>query len=112
MKKIEAIIRPEKLMDVKRKLSDSGFPALTTYDVRGTGKGKGLTMKALDGSEIKIELLPKQKFELVLNDEDLEKALEIILEEAKTGQIGDGKIFITTVEEVITVRTGERGPKI
>ena len=112
MKKIEAIIRPEKLMEVKRKLSENGFPALTTYDVRGTGKEQGLTMRALDGSEIKVELLPKQKIELVLNDDDLEKALEIILEESKTGQIGDGKIFITTVEEVITVRTGERGAKI
>ncbi len=112
MKKIEAIIRPEKLIEIKDALGEAGYPAITTYDVRGTGKQAGLTMRSFDGTEVKVDLLPKQKIDLFINDEDLDKILEIIIEKGKTGNIGDGKIFISSCDEAVTVRTGERVKKL
>jgi len=108
MKKIEAIIRPDKLLEVKKALNKAGFPAMTTFDVRGSGKEQGLVMRAFDGSEIKVELLPKQKVEIVVNDKNLNDILKIVIENAKTGNIGDGKIFVSTIDEELTVRTGDR----
>ncbi|CAG0985782.1 MAG: P-II family nitrogen regulator [Candidatus Methanoperedens sp.] len=108
MKKIEAIIRPEKLGEIKTALATSGFIGLTTYEVKGRGRQKGVVL-SYRTSEYRVDLLPKTKLELVVDDKDLEKAVEIICDIGKTGNIGDGKIFILPVEEVIRVRTCEKG---
>ncbi len=108
MKKIEAIIRPEKFDEVKNALADAGFPGITTYEVKGRGRQKGITL-SYRTSEYRVDMLSKVKVELTVRDEDVEKALETIIKVAKTGNIGDGKIFVLPVEEAIRVRTGERG---
>ena len=108
MKKIEAIIRSEKLGEIKTALATSGFIALTTYEVKGRGRQKGIAL-SYRTSEYRIDLLPKTKLELVVDDKDVEKAVEIICDTGKTGNIGDGKIFILPVGEVIRIRTGDRG---
>lgn len=108
MKKIEAIIRPEKLDGVKLELDQLGFPGMTVTDVRGRGRQKGAT-QVWRGREYKVDLLPKVKLEIVVDDKDVEKVVAAILEVAPTQRIGDGKIFIQPIEEVIRVRTGERG---
>lgn len=108
MKKIEAIIRQEKLNDVKEALGKAGFPGITAYEVKGRGRQKGLLL-SYRTSEYRVDMLPKMKIELVVRKEDVEKAIGVLLEEAKTGAIGDGKIFVSPVDEVIRVRTGERG---
>ena len=108
MKKIEAIIRQEKLNEVKDALAEAGFPGLTTYEVKGRGRQKGLVL-SYRTSEYRVDMLPKTKIELVVKKEDVEKALEIIIRVAKTGNIGDGKIFVSPVDEIVRVRTGERG---
>ena len=108
MKKIEAIIRPHKLDEIREALLEAGFRGMTIMEVKGVGRQKGHT-EVYRGSEYKVDFLPKIKLELVVPDERLEAALGIILKGAKTGQVGDGKIFVLPVDEVIRVRTEESG---
>lgn len=108
MKKIEAIIRPHKLDEVHSTLYEAGFYGLTVTEVRGYGRQKG-HKEIYRGSEYNIEFVPKLKIELVCDDEKCEKAISIILQVAKTGAVGDGKIFVLSVEETIRIRTEESG---
>jgi nitrogen regulatory protein P-II 1 len=108
VKKIEAIIREEKLDEVKEALERSGFPGLTVTQVLGRGQQKGLTLQWRVG-EYRVDLLPKVKLEVVANDEQAQEVMDILAEAARTGEIGDGMIFVTTVEQVRRIRTGEQG---
>ena len=108
MKKIEAIIKPFKLDEVKEALGDVGILGLTVTEVKGFGRQKGHT-ELYRGAEYVVDFLPKVKIEVVVSDEMVAKALEAIERAAKTGRIGDGKIFVITVDEVVRIRTGERG---
>jgi nitrogen regulatory protein P-II 1 len=108
MKKIEAIIKPFKLDEVKEALADVGVLGLTVTEVKGFGRQKGHT-ELYRGAEYVVDFLPKVKIEIVLLDELVPKAIEAIERAAKTGRIGDGKIFVTNVEEAVRIRTGERG---
>ena len=108
MKKIEAIIRPFKLDEVHGALLEAGFAGLTVTEVRGYGRQKG-HKEIYRGSEYKIEFVPTLKIELVCDDERLEAAISIIINTSKTGDVGDGKIFILNVEETIRIRTEESG---
>jgi len=110
MKKIEAIIRAEKLGDVKNALESRGFYGMTVTDVRGRGRQKGIQIQ-FKGRTMELDLLPKVKIELVVKDEDVEEIVNVITSFARTGNVGDGKIFIIPVEDVIRIRTGERGEK-
>lgn len=106
MKKIEAIIKPFKLDDVREALSELGVTGLTVTEVKGFGRQKGHT-EMYRGAEYVVDFLPKVKLEIVVSDTLLEHALEVITQTARTGRIGDGKIFVTNVEQVIRIRTGE-----
>ena len=106
MKKIEAIIKPFKLDDVKEKLTEIGITGITISEVKGFGRQKGHT-ELYRGAEYVIDFIPKIKIELVLPDEQIEEAVKAIMDGARTGRIGDGKIFIQSMEEVIRIRTGE-----
>ena len=108
MKKIEAIIKPFKLEDVKEALKDVGVQGLTVTEVKGFGRQKGHT-ELYRGAEYVIDFLPKIKLEIVVAEDQVVKVVDAITESAKTGKIGDGKIFIFPMEEVIRIRTGERG---
>ncbi|MFA6980391.1 MAG: P-II family nitrogen regulator [Ignavibacteriaceae bacterium] len=108
MKKIEAIIRPHKLDEVHSALQEAGFNGLTVSEVRGYGRQKG-HKEIYRGSEYNIEFVPKLKLELVCDDDKLESAISIVINTAKTGQVGDGKIFVLNVEETIRIRTEESG---
>jgi nitrogen regulatory protein P-II 1 len=108
MKKIEAIIKPFKLDEVKEALADVGVLGLTVTEVKGFGRQKGHT-ELYRGAEYVVDFLPKVKIEVVLSDDLVSKALEAIERAARTGRIGDGKIFVSTVDEVVRIRTGERG---
>jgi nitrogen regulatory protein PII len=108
MKKIEAIIRPFKLDEVKEALMEEGIRGLTISEVRGYGRQKGHT-ETYRGSEYRIEFIPKIKIEVVVEDNKTEKVVDAILRTAKTGQVGDGKIFIYDVTDVIRIRTEESG---
>jgi nitrogen regulatory protein P-II 1 len=108
MKKIEAIIRPHKLDDVQEALLDAGIKGMTVYEARGLGRQKG-HKEIYRGSEYEVTLLPKIKIEVVVADSALDLAVDIILKAAKTGEIGDGKVFISTIDEAIRVRTQEAG---
>lgn len=108
MKKIEAIIKPFKLEDVKEALSEAGVTGMTVTDVKGYGRQQGHS-ELYRGAEYIVDFLAKTKIELIVNDEDVEKCVNIIKDSAKTGKIGDGKIFILPVDEVIRIRTGESG---
>ncbi|MGA8265067.1 MAG: P-II family nitrogen regulator [Ignavibacteriaceae bacterium] len=108
MKKIEAIIRPFKLDEVKEALVEEGVRGLTISEVRGYGRQKGHT-ETYRGSEYRIEFIPKIKIEVVVEDNIVDKVVDAILKTAKTGQVGDGKIFISSVDEVIRIRTDESG---
>jgi nitrogen regulatory protein P-II 1 len=108
MKKIEAIIKPFKLDEVKEALQEMGLQGITVTEAKGFGRQKGHT-ELYRGAEYVVDFLPKVKVELVLPDEMLEKALETIQNAARTGRIGDGKIFVTTIEDAIRIRTGETG---
>lgn len=110
MKKIEAIIRPFKLDEVKEALIEEGIKGLTISEVRGYGRQKGHT-ETYRGSEYQIEFVPKIKIEVVVEASLQEKVVDAILRTAKTGQVGDGKIFISDVKEVIRIRTEESGPQ-
>ncbi len=108
MKKIEAIIKPFKLDDVKDALNGLGIQGMTVTEVKGFGRQKG-HVELYRGAEYDISFIPKVKIEVVVADSVVEKVVGIIQEKAKTGKIGDGKIFITKIEEIIRIRTGERG---
>ncbi|MCS7052509.1 MAG: P-II family nitrogen regulator [Ignavibacterium sp.] len=109
MKKIEAIIRPFKLDEVKEALIDFGIKGMTITEVRGYGRQRGHT-ETFRGNEYHIEFIPKIKIELVVEDSKLDKVIDIIVKTAKTGQVGDGKIFVSEISEVIRIRTEESGP--
>ena len=106
MKKIEAIVKPFKLDEVREALSEIGVTGLTVTDVKGFGRQKGHT-ELYRGAEYVVDFLPKVKVEVVVGDSLLERAIEAIVKAAHTGKIGDGKIFVTSVEQVIRIRTGE-----
>jgi nitrogen regulatory protein P-II 1 len=108
MKKIEAIIKPFKLDDVREALSEVGVTGMTVTEVKGFGRQKGHT-ELYRGAEYVVDFLPKVKIEAVLQDDHVERAVEAIAKAARTGKIGDGKIFITSVERVVRIRTGEEG---
>ncbi|MGF6148750.1 Nitrogen regulatory protein P-II [Kingella potus] len=107
MKKIEAVIKPFKLDDVREALTDIGITGMTVTEVKGFGRQKGHT-EVYRGAEYAVDFLPKVKIELVLRDEQVAQAVEVIVETARSGKIGDGKIFILPVEEAVRIRTGER----
>ena len=108
MKKIEAIVKPFKLDEVREALSELGATGLTVTEVKGFGRQKGHT-ELYRGAEYVVDFLPKVKVEVVLPDSMVERAVEAIVKAARTGKIGDGKIFVTTVEQVVRIRTGESG---
>ncbi|MBT1452327.1 P-II family nitrogen regulator [Glaciecola sp. XM2] len=107
MKKIEAIIKPFKLDDVREGLSAVGVSGLTITEIKGFGRQKGHT-ELYRGAEYKVDFLPKIKIEIVLSDDLVDQAVEVITEAARTGKIGDGKIFVYNVEQAIRIRTGEQ----
>src|SRR5882757_3741596 len=107
MKKIEAIIKPFKLEDVKDALSEVGIEGMTVMEVKGFGRQKGHT-EIYRGSEYTVDFLPKIKLEIVVADSDVESAVAAILKSAKTGKIGDGKIFVLPVEQAVRIRTDEK----
>ncbi|MEH6395260.1 nitrogen regulatory protein P-II [Pseudoalteromonas sp.] len=106
MKKIEAIIKPFKLDDVREALSEVGITGMTVSEVKGFGRQKGHT-ELYRGAEYMVDFLPKVKLDIVLSDEDVDRAIEVIVKTAQTGKIGDGKIFVTDVERVVRIRTAE-----
>jgi len=108
MKKIEAIIKPFKLDEVREALSDIGVTGLTVTEVKGFGRQKGHT-ELYRGAEYVVDFLPKVKLEIVIADSLLERAMEAIIAAARTGKIGDGKIFVSNMEQVVRIRTGESG---
>jgi nitrogen regulatory protein P-II 1 len=108
MKKVEAIIKPFKLDEVREALSEIGVTGLTVTEVKGFGRQKGHT-ELYRGAEYVVDFLPKVKVEVIVGDTLVERALEAIVKAAHTGKIGDGKIFVTTVEQVVRIRTGESG---
>ena len=107
MKKIEAIIKPFKLDEVKEALSNIGVSGLTVFEVKGFGRQKGHT-ELYRGAEYIVDFLPKIKLEFIIDDEILEEVIETIKSAAHTGKIGDGKIFVSNIEEIIRIRTGEK----
>ncbi len=108
MKKIEAVIKPFKLDEVREALSEVGVSGLTVTEVKGFGRQKGHT-ELYRGAEYVVDFLPKIKIDVVVDDKTVESAIEAIVKAARTGKIGDGKIFVTTVEQVVRIRTGETG---
>ena len=108
MKKIECVIRPIRIDEVKEALSSIGVQGMTVTDVRGYGRQRGRTERYRGNTYI-VNLLPKVKLEFVVSDEIAEEAIEVVTEAARTGEIGDGKIFLSSVEQAIRIRTGERG---
>ncbi len=110
MKKIEAIIKPFKLDEVKEALTEIGIAGMTVTDVKGYGRQKG-HKEVYRGAEYKVDFNPKTKIEIVLDDDLAAKAVSVIREAALTGKIGDGKIFVLPVEDILRVRTGESGPE-
>lgn len=108
MKKIEAIIKPFKLDDIKERLTELNIPGMTVTEVRGYGKQKGHT-ELYRGAEYVVDFLPKLKLEIVIQDDQVSSIVETIQEVCKTGRIGDGKIFVSNIEAVVRIRTGEQG---
>lgn len=111
MNKLEAIIRPERVERVKEALAAAGFNGLNVVNVTGRGAQRGVTYEGRSGERVSVDMLPKAKLELVVSDSDTERALETILQQARTGNIGDGKVFIIPVADAVRVRTGERGDR-
>lgn len=109
MKKIEAIFRPEKLNEVKSALDDLGFHGMNFIQVTGRGAQRGIVHQGRGGEAVTVDLLPKLKLEVVVADIAVERVIEAIIQAARTGNIGDGKIFVCPIDEAIRVRTGERG---
>ena len=110
MKKIEAIIKPFKLDEVKEALQDAGIQGLSVIEVKGFGRQKGHT-ELYRGAEYVVDFLPKVKIDVVIDDDQVDQAIEAIIDAAKTDKIGDGKIFVSPVEQAIRIRTGETGPE-
>lgn len=110
MKKIEAIIRPDRLNIIKESLSEMGYPGLTVTEVKGHGAQKGIT-EMWRGRTFKVDLLSKVKIEIVALDEHVDSIVQTILRDARTGNIGDGKVFVSEIEKVLRIRTGETGEK-
>jgi nitrogen regulatory protein P-II 1 len=108
LKKIEAIIKPFKLDDVKRALNDVGIEGITVFEVNGFGRQKGHT-EWYRGSESVVDFIPKIKLEIIVSDEIVAKVVKAIEQAAKTGRVGDGKIFVSPIEDVLRIRTGEKG---
>jgi nitrogen regulatory protein P-II 1 len=108
MKKVEAIIKPFKLDEVKKALHDVGIKGITVTEAKGFGRQKGHT-ELYRGAEYVVDFLPKVKIEVVMDDALVERAIEVIQQSAQTGRIGDGKIFVSPIEEVVRIRTGEKG---
>ncbi len=108
MKKIEAVIRPERLDDVKAALEAAGYPGLMLTRIEGHGKQKGV-LQQFRGRQYKVELLPKYKIEVVCTDGECSKIIEAIVTSGRTGEVGDGKIFVSDIADVIRIRTGESG---
>jgi nitrogen regulatory protein P-II 2 len=109
MKLITAIVKPFKLDDVREALSDMGISGVTVTEVKGFGRQKGHT-ELYRGAEYVVDFLPKVKLEIAVTEEQVEQAIQAIIDGAKTGKIGDGKIFVSSLEEVVRIRTGETGP--
>jgi nitrogen regulatory protein P-II 1 len=109
MKMVEAIVKPFKLDEIKEALTKAGIQGMTIEEVKGFGRQKGHT-ELYRGAEYSVDFLPKVKIQILVPDEKASQVVEAIVQEARTGKIGDGKIFVTAVEEVIRIRTGERGP--
>ena len=107
MKKIEAVIKPFKLEDVKDALAEAGVTGMTVSDVKGYGRQQGHS-KLYRGAEYVVDFLPKIKLELIVADEDVDSTIAVIIEAAKTGKIGDGKIFVSPIEKIVRIRTGEQ----
>jgi len=110
MKKIEAIIKPFKLEEIKEGLSELGVSGMTVSEVKGFGRQKGHS-EIYRGAEYTVDFVPKVKMEVVIEDSMVDKVIKVILDQAKTGQIGDGKIFVRSIENVYRIRTGEEGRK-
>lgn len=108
MKKIEAIIKPFKLDDIREALTDIGVNGMTVTEVKGFGRQKGHT-ELYRGAEYMVDFLPKAKIEVVVGDDLVERCVETIVEVARTGKIGDGKIFVSSIDRVVRIRTGEEG---
>ena len=108
MKRMEAIIRPEKVNDIRKALDAVGYPGVTVEEVEGHGKQKGVT-RQWRGESYTVDLLPKVKFEIAASDKDAERIISAISSASKTGAVGDGKIFVTEIKDVVRIRTGERG---
>jgi len=108
MKQLTIIIRPEKLEEVKNALAASGYPGLTVTEVKGRGVQRGVTFEWRAG-DYRVDLLAKLKLEIVIKDEDEESVINTIIAAAKTGEVGDGKIFVSTITEAVRIRTGDRG---
>ena len=108
MKKIEAILQPDKAEDVRIAMEKAGHAGITIIEAKGNGKQKGI-YKQFRGEQYKIPLLPKVKIEIVVNDKEVDAAVKIIADSARTGNIGDGKIFISTINSAVKIRTGEQG---
>ncbi len=108
MRKVEAIIKPFKLDEVKEALNEIGIQGITVSEVKGFGRQKGHT-ELYRGAEYVVDFIPKIKMEIIVTDEMVTKVVDAIAEAAKTGRIGDGKIFVTPIDEIIRIRTGERG---
>ncbi len=109
MKKIEAMIRPEKIDEVKSSLEGIGVIGMTSYEIKGRGQQKGLEFVNRAG-KFRVDMLSKMKLELIVDDKDVQQIVETICKVARTGEIGDGKIFVIPMENVIRIRTGEEGP--
>jgi nitrogen regulatory protein P-II 1 len=110
MKKIEAVIKPFKLDEVKDALAEIGVQGMTVTEVKGFGRQKGHT-ETYRGSEYKLDFLPKIKIDIIVDDSLVDSVLETIIKAVRTGTIGDGKLFVTTVDEVVRIRTGDKGSK-
>ena len=108
MKVVSAVIKPFRLDDVRSALSDIGINGLTVYEVKGFGRQKGHT-ELYRGAEYVVDYIPKMKIEVAIDDELLDQVIDVIIESARTGKIGDGKIFVTNLENVVRIRTGESG---
>ena len=111
MKKVEAIIKPFKLEEVKDALNEIGIQGITVSEVKGFGRQKGHT-ELYRGSEYKVDFLPKSKLEIVVRDEIVEEVIEVITKVARTGQVGDGKIFVSPVDDAVRIRTSESGDSV
>ena len=109
MKKVEAIVKPFKLEDIKEALSEIGIQGMTVTEVKGFGRQKGHT-EIYRGSEYTVDFLPKVKLEIVVDDEQVDDVIDKIITTANTSKIGDGKVFVSPIEEAVRIRTGERGP--